>query len=447
MSNQLKQADDMTSVLARCIEDAKRAGAREAAARGYRVREVSLEFRDGKVEKISEATRRGVGIELFVNDRYSAVSTSDLRPDALKTLITDSIAVAKTLAPDPYRALPDPALYKGQSSVDLKLEDPKYDAVTADHTQRFAKELHDAARGVRGNEAILSVSSWAGTTLNENWLMTSNGFSGANRGTSYSVGAQVSAKDADGRRPEEYDYASSRLWSALPAADKIGRSAGERTLARLGAKKSASATMTVIVDNRSSGRLVSTLLAPLQGASIQQKRSFLENKLGQQLFSPLLTISDQPLLPGGFGSRTFDNEGIAARPRVVFEKGTLKSYYIDNYYGRKLKLAPTSGSTSNLAWELGTKSNPQLLADIKDGLLVTGFIGGNSNAGTGDFSLGLIGFRVRNGAIAEPVSEMNISGNSLEFWKKLAAVGNDPFPYSAMRTPSLVFEDVSIAGV
>jgi PmbA protein len=447
MSNQLKQTNDMPSVLARCIEDAKQAGAREAAARGYRVREVSLEYRDGKVEKISEATRRGVGIELFVNERYSVVSTSDLRPEALKQLITDSITVAKTLAPDPYRALPDPALYKGQSTVDLKLEDSKYDAVTAEKTQQYAKELHDAARSARGSDSILSVSSWAGSTLSENWLMTSNGFSGSNRGTSYSVGAQVSAKDADGRRPEEYDYASSRFWSALPKASEIGRSAAERTLARLGSQKSESSSMTVLVDNRSAGRLVSMVLAPLQGSAIQQKRSFLENKLGEQLFSPLLTITDDPLIPEAFGSRTYDSEGIAAKARPIFDKGTLKSYYIDNYYGRKLQMSPTTGSTSNLSWQLGSKSQQQLLAEMKNGLLVTGFIGGNANAGTGDFSLGVVGFRVRNGAIAEPVSEMNLSGNNLDFWKQLAAVGNDPFAYSAMRTPALVFEGVSVAGV
>jgi PmbA protein len=447
MSNQLKRSDDMMSVLAGCIDDAKRGGAREAAARGFRVREVSLEYRDGKVEKISEATRRGVSLELYVDDRYSVVSTSDLRPEALQTLITDSITVARTLAPDTFRALPDPALYKGQSNIDLRLEDAKYDAVTADKTQQVAQELHDAARGAKGNAAILSVSSWAGTTLSETWMMTSNGFSGANRGTSYSVGAQVSAKDADGRRPEEYDYASSRFWSALPNAGQLGRNAAERTLARLGAKKSPSAAMTVLVDNRSSGRLVNMLLGPLAGSSIQQKRSFLENKLGEQLFSPLLTITDDPLIPEAFGSRTFDSEGIAAKARPVFDKGTVRSYYIDNYYGRKLQTAPTSGSASNLSWQLGTKSQQQLLADIKDGLLVTGFIGGNANAGTGDFSLGLVGFRIRNGVIAEPVSEMNIAGNNLDLWKKLAAVGNDPFAYSAMRTPSLVFEDVSIAGV
>ena len=147
MSTTIHQSDDMASVVARCVETAKQAGAREASARGYRAREVSLEYRDGKVEKISEATRRGVSIELFVNDRYSMISTSDLRTDALRTFIGDSIAVAKVLAPDPYRALPDPSLYKGQSTVDLKLEDPKYDAFNAEASERYAKELHDAARG------------------------------------------------------------------------------------------------------------------------------------------------------------------------------------------------------------------------------------------------------------------------------------------------------------
>ena len=447
MTTKLNHSEDMASVVARCIDTAKQGGAREVAARGNRTREVSLEYRDGKVEKISEATRRGVSIELFVDDRYSMISTSDLRPDALRTFIGDSIAVAKALAPDPYRALPDPSLYKGQASVDLKLEDPKYDGVGTEVAERYAKALYDAARSTRGNESILSITTWAGSTLNENWLMTSNGFTGSNRGTSFSVGAQVSAKDVDGRRPEEYDYAMSRFWSTLPDAQSIGRKAAERTLARLGSQKSPSASMTVLVDNRAAGRLVSMLMSPLQGSAIQQKRSFLENKLGQQLFSPLLTLTDDPLIAQGFGSRLFDIEGIAAKPRAIFDQGTLKSYYIDNYYGRKLQMAPTSGSPSNLAWQLGTKSQQQLMAGIDDGLLVTGFIGGNANAGTGDFSLGVVGFRIRKGAIAEPVSEMNLAGNNFEFWKQLAAVGNDPFAYSAMRTPSLVFEGVSVAGV
>ena len=378
--------------------------------------------------------------------RYSSVGTSDLRPDALKTFISDSVAVARAIAPDPFRALPDPALYKGQSGANLQLEDPKYFGITADDGRKVAKVAHDAARTVKGADSILSVTSSYSSNLVENWMVTSNGFSGTNRGTSFFVSAQVSAKDGDGRRPEEYDYAGSRFWGSVPDVASIGANAAQRTLRRLGSKKGQTAEMTVLVDNRASGRLVSMLGQALQASNLQQKRSFLEGKLGQQVVSPLMTVSDDPLVTKGFGSRKFDNEGIAAKPRVVLENGVLRSYYIDTYYGRKLKMDPTSGSISNLSWKLGAKSQQELLADAKDALLITSFIGGNSNSGTGDFSVGVVGFRVRNGEIAEPVAEMNLSGNHLEFWKKLVAVGNDPFAYSAMRAPTLVFENVSVAG-
>ncbi|MFL6248661.1 MAG: TldD/PmbA family protein [Vicinamibacterales bacterium] len=437
---------DMLAIAQSCIAIARKAGASDAGARAYRVRDVSLDYRDGKVEKISESTTRGVNLQLYVDGRFSTVSTSDLRPEALKTFIGDTIAVARAIAPDPFRALPDAVLYKGQSDANLQLEDPKYFGVTADEGRKVAKSAHDAARTVKGSDAILSVTSSFSSNLVENWMVTSNGFSGANRGTSFFVSTQVSAKDGDGRRPEEYDYAGSRFWGSVPDAASIGASAAQRTMRRLGSKKGETAEMTVLIDNRAVGRLLGMLGQAMQASNLQQKRSFLEGKLGQQVVSPLMSITDDPLVIQGFGSRKFDNEGIAAKPRVVLDNGVLRSYYVDTYYGRKLKMDPTSGSISNLSWKLGTKSQKELLADAKDALLITSFIGGNSNSGTGDFSVGVVGFRVRNGEIAEPVAEMNLSGNHLEFWKKLVAVGNDPFAYSSMRAPTLVFENVSVAG-
>lgn len=437
---------DMLAIAQSCIAMAKKAGASDAGARAYRVRDVSLDWRDGKPEKIQESTTRGVSIQLYVDGRYGSISTSDLRPDALKTFIADGVALTKSIAPDPFRTLPDPELFKGRSEADLRLEDPKYSAVTADDGRKIAKSAEQAAKGVKGSEAILSVTTSFSSNLVENWMVTSNGFSGASRGTAFYTSAQVSVKDNDGRRPEDYDYAGARFVGDLVDAAAVGKSAALRAIARLGSKKGETAATMVAIDNRAAGRLIGMLGQALQAGAIQQKRSFLEGKIGQQVMSPLVTVIDDPLVPKAFGSRKFDNEGIAAKQRPVFEDGVLKSYYVDTYYGRKLKMAPTSGSTSNLSWKLGDKSQKQLLADLKDGILITGFIGGNSNGGTGDFSVGLQGFRVRGGEIAEPIAEMNLAGNHLEFWKKLVAIGNDPFPYSSMRTPTLVFENVSIAG-
>ena len=438
---------DVREIARAAMKSALAKGAKEAAATFNRSRNVSLEWRDGKVEKINEATTRGLTLQLYVDGRYSQVSSSDLRPEALDTFIADSISMTRVLSEDPFRSLPDPALYEGRASVDLQLEDPAYPTVTPDQRRKAAQQMEEAARAVKGAESILSVSTGFDDTRTESFRVASNGFEGTRVDTVFFVSASVSVKDADGRRPEDYSFGGSRFLGEVPAVSEVGRQAAERAISRLGAKKPPSAVMTLVIDNRAAGRLMGALGGPLSGASLQQKRSFLEGKLGQAVGSPLLDVVDDPLIPRAFGSRLYDGEGLAARKRPVFEKGVLRSYYIDTYYGKKLKMAPTSGGTSNLAWTLGPKPQAAILKDVGEGILVTGFLGGNSNGTTGDYSFGVQGFRIRGGERAEPVGEMNIAGNMLELLKKLTAVGNDPWPYSSMRTPTLVFEGVQLAGV
>ncbi len=437
---------DLLDVARAAVALALRKGAREAAGGAYRVRSVEVQWRDGQLENVSEATTRGLGLELYVDGRYSSVSTSDLRPEAVERFVEDGVALTRKLSVDPHRYLPDPKQYQGRAEVDLDLEDPHYGELDASRRLQLARDLEAAARAVKGSEAILSVTTGFGDTFAESARVHSNGFEGARRVTDFGMTAQVSVKDPDGRRPEDWDSASSRHFAALPGPEPIGRAAAERALARLGSAKGASAVLTMAVENRSAARLLGSLLGPLSAASLQQKRSYLEGKLGQQIGSALLDISDDPLVPRGFGSRLFDSEGMVARPFPLFQGGALRNYYVDNYYGRKLGMAPTTRGSSNLAWKLGSQGADELLAAMGDGILVTGFLGGNSNSTTGDFSHGVQGYRVRGGKRAEPVGEMNISGNHLELWKHLAAVGNDPYPYSAARTPTLVFEGVQFAG-
>jgi PmbA protein len=442
-----KKKNELLTTAEACVAMAKKSGAKDASARAYLARQVQLQWRDGQADRVSESTTRGVSLQLYVDGRYSTASTSDLRPDALKTFIADSVAIARTLAADPARALPSPDLYKGISKIDLQSEDPKYLEVTAAARRKAVAEMEEAARGVKNSEAILSVSSGFSDTLSETFLVNSNGFTGSSRSTAFFISTGVSVKDSDGRRPEDSAFAGTRFYAQLPSPAGVGREAAERAMSRLGSKKGDSGVMPMVIDNRAAGRLLGFMLAPLSGGSIQQKRSYLEGKTGQKIASELMTIVDDPLIPKAFGSRHFDSEGIAAKKFPVIEKGVLKNYYIDSYYGRKLEMAPTTGGPSNLSWGLGAKSQKALIADAKDGIFVTGFLGGNSNSLTGDFSVGIQGFRIREGVLAEPVAEMNVAGNLLEFWNALVAVGNDPYPYSSLRTPTLVFEGISFAGV
>jgi len=438
---------NLADVARQAVDLARQKGASEAAATASRMRDVEMQWRDGRLDKVSEATTRGLSLQLYVDGRYSAVSTSDLRPEALERFISDSVAMTRVLARDEHRRLPEPELYAGRTLVDLSIEDPRQATLTAEDRQRFVRELEAGARAVDSKGAILSVTTAFGDSLREIFRVSSNGFEGGLRGTQFVASAEVSAQDPDGRRPEESDYAVARFFENLPDAATLGRRAGERALGRLGATKGASAVLPMAVDNRAAGRLVSMLLGPMMGASLQQKRSFLDGKLGQGVGSERLALSDEPHLQRGLGSRLFDGEGLTARALPLFEGGVLRTYFIDTYYGRKLKARPTTGSPSNLSWKLGDKTQAALLADMKEGILVSGFLGGNSNPVTGDFSLGIQGFRVRGGKIAEPVGEMNISGNQLDLWKRLVAVGHDALAHSALRTPTLVFEGVPFAGV
>jgi PmbA protein len=438
--------ENMLQIAKQAISIAKAKGAQEAAAGASVTREIGVTWRDGKIEKISEATKRGLNLQLYVDERYSSVSTSDLRPEGIGSFIENAIALTRTLARDPHRSLPDPALYQNQPKADLQIEDPTYESVTAIDRRRMASELEAASRSVKGSEAFLSVTTNVGDTFSESVRVHSNGFEGSRRETTWNADATVTVKDNDGRRPEEYAWASTRFFKDLPDVAALGKLAGERALARLGAKKISSAVVPMIIDRRSSGRLLSYLTRALSAQALQQKRSFLEGKLDQAIGSAKLDIEDDPLLPKGLASRHFDGEGIAAKRIPIFKGGALRSFLVDTYYGKKLKMAPTTMSSSNLSWKLGDKSKEALIADIKDGILVTQFLGGNSNDTTGDFSLGVQGFAIRGGKLAEPISEMNISGSHLEVWKRLVAVGNDPFPYSNSRTPSLVFDAIQLAG-
>ncbi len=437
---------DLLEITRRAADLALRKGAREAAAGSYLARHVEVAWRDGKIERVTEATTRGLGLDLYVDGRYAAVSTSDLRPEALERFVEGSVALARTLAPDPHRRLPEPELYRGQAQVDLELEDPSHAGLDAGTRRRMAEAAEAAARSVPGAGKILSVTTGVSDTRAESTLVQTNGFEGTKRGTDFWISAETTVKDPDGRRPEEYGASGARFRAAVESPEAVGRRAAERAVARIGAVKGPSAVLPMAVDSRAAGRLVGALLGPLAAAAIQQKRSWLEGKLGASIGSPLLHVSDDPLVPRGLGSRLYDSEGIAARPFPIFERGALRTYFVDTYYGRKLGLPPTTARQSNLAWGLGDLSREGLLAAMGEGILVTGFLGGNSNGTTGDFSLGVRGFRVRGGKVAEPVGEMNVSGNHLELWKRLVAVGNDPYPYSSSRTPTLVFEGVQFAG-
>ncbi len=438
--------DSIVDVLAAAVALAKKKGAAEVGASATRSREVEMSRRDGKQENIKEALSLSMQLRLFVDGRYSVASTSDLRLSALDGFVDNAMSTARALAKDPFRSLPDAILYEGRASTDLQVFDASQPQVTAKQRQQVTEEIEAAARATPDAKDIISVAADWDDAMTERFLIHSNGLNVSSRSTSFGVSCQVSMKGADGRRPEDSDFARARYVNDLPPVAQLGRTAVERAASLLNATKGPSAVLPMLVDARVAGNLVRSFMGALVASSIQQKRSFLDGKVGQSIGSALFDLRDNPHLPKGFGSRLFDGEGLAAKPFVLFDKGVLKNFYTDTYYGKKAQLQPTTGGPSNITFVSGSSSVNELMAQMKEGIYVTGFLGGNSNSTTGDFSNGIRGFRIRNGKRAEALTEMNIAGNHLELWKSLVAVGNDPFAYSPMRSPTLLFDKMQFAG-
>jgi PmbA protein len=426
-------------------DHAKKSGADDAAVNVVNSRDIEVEIREGKVDKLKESTQNSLNISVYVNRRYSSQSTNDLRKESLGEFISEAVAMAKYLAEDEFRGLPDPKYYAGQSTIDLKTYDNKYESLTSDERVQFARAAEDAARS--RSDKIITCTAGFSDSMYDSVKVHSNGFEGTSRGTVYSAGAEATVRGEGDGRPSDWDWRTYRFRGELPSPKLLGEGAVDRALAKIGQKKIDSGVFDLVIENRAASRLLGSLLGPMSASSIQQKRSFLDGKLGEKIASDKFTMIDDPLMISGFGSQLYDGDGLATTRRVMIDKGVLKAYYVDWYYGRKLGMEPTVGGATNLIFEYGDKNLDELVAQMKKGILVTSFIGGNSNSTTGDFSLGIIGTYVEDGKAVRPVNEMNISGNLTDVMMQLVEMGNDPWVYSASRRPSMHFRDIQFSGV
>jgi PmbA protein len=437
---------ELKKIAEKACQRARAKGAKEVGAAVRSKRNYKVVVRDGKLEEIKSAESRGLTIRVFVDGRYGSHSTSELTPAALDRFVDDAVEMTRFLMPDKHRALPEPRYYEKRSTADLEIHDAAQAKVTMAERKRLAMEAHDAAREA-GGDKVISVGAGYSDSVTERVLVQTNGFADGERSTSFSVWADVSVNDAKlGKRPSDWDQAGARHRAKLASAADVGRRAARRALGQIGADKIKTCTLPVVIENRCVGRVLGGLLSPLGGQALDQKRSCFEGKEGQVVAARLLSIIDDPLLPSGWGSRRYDGEGITARRMPVIEEGVLRAFYVDTYYGRKLGRPPTTAGSSNLLFGAGKGDVDALCKAAGKAILITHFIGGNSNSTTGDFSHGIGGFLIEGGERSRPIASMNLSGSHLEFWKQLRRLGDDPYTESSQRTPSLLFKPLLVAG-
>ncbi len=436
-------------LLADLIARARAAGADAADAVLVAGTSLSVQRRLGATEHLERAEGRDLGLRVFVGRRSAIVSSTAVDPQGFSLLAERAVDMARIVPEDPYSGLAAEAAEVGAENLDLA--DPaEPDVATLIARASIAEDAARAIPGITNSEG-----AEAGYGRTEITLVTSAGFSGHYVRTSHSLSATALAGTGTGMQ-RDYDYSSAVHLADLEDPTAIGRSAGERAIARLNPVRAKTGNYPVIYDPRVAASLLGHFVGAINGASVARGTSFLKDKMGARIFAPGITIIDDPRRHRGLRTRPFDGEGVPTRALTLIEDGILATWLLDSRSARQLGLkttghasrgtsGPPSPSSTNLYFQPGKLTPAELMADITEGLYVNELIGMGVNGVTGDYSRGAAGFMIRNGKLAEPVAEITIAGTLQEMFTHLTPA-NDLRFRRGTDAPTVRIESMMLAG-
>ncbi|MCX8133934.1 MAG: TldD/PmbA family protein [Roseococcus sp.] len=441
----MTDADRLSALLAA----AKRAGADQADALLVHSASLSVQRRLGALEQIERAESLDLGLRVFVGHRVAVVSGTDADPSGFAALAERAVAMARLVPEDRHAMILDAP--PPMDPRPLELDDGQAPEVEA--LLRRAAEAEEAALAVRG--VTNSEGASAGWARTRRALATSRGFFGAYARSSHSVSVTALAGEGTAMQ-RDYDYASRTHLSELEDAALVGRRAGEQAVARLNPRRPKSARLPVVYHPRVAASLLGHLANAINGASIARGTSFLKDALGTPVLPRGMYVWDDPLRPRGPRSRPFDGEGQPGRRRALIEDGVLTTWLMDSRSAAQLGRSttghaargtggPPAPAPTNLWLEAGHVTPRELMGDIVEGLYVTELIGMGVNGITGDYSRGAAGFMIRDGRIAEPVSEITIAGRLPEMFRMLHAANDLEFKRGT-DAPTLRVDRMTLAG-
>jgi PmbA protein len=434
--------------------------ARTAVKRGASVSEViirrrtefSVGVRHGEVETLKQSSDQGLGLRVLLDGKQASVAGSDLSREALDTLVSEAVELARATSPDDNAGLPHPDEFTSHVP-DLALYDPAIQALTPEEGIELALRAERAAAEASPLVTNFEAGGFESVTGSMT-LANSLGFSGWYRASSCSLSTVPIAADA-GRMQRDYWYDTRRKYADLDSPEQIGVKAAERTIRKLGARPVPTQSVPVIFEPNVARELLGDIFQAVSGESILRKASFMVGRLGEQIATRNLTVIDDGTIPGALGSRPFDAEGLPTRRTVIIRSGVLESFLLNTYTARKLGLKSTGNcarglvgspgvEAGNLYIEPGTHSAEEIIGSVSKGLLVTELIGFGVNIVTGDYSRSASGMWIEGGEIAFPVQGVTIAGSLKEMLRSIEMIGSDLDFRGSVVSPTLMIGRMTI---
>jgi PmbA protein len=411
--------------------------------------------RVGQIEKLQQSISKGLGMRIFKGGAQAITYTTDFTDKSVKSLAAQALDIVRISNPDKYNGLAPKELL-GVYDGKLQMFDESLASMSPQRKIEVAKEMEAAGRAYDKRITNSRGSSWSDTTRQVT-LANSDGFAGQYRTTSANMSLSMLAEE-NGVKQTDYWFSTNRFVSKLASAKEVGEEAARRAVRKLGGRKVKSQKVPVVVPPEVSSDFVGMVFGAASGGSIFRKASFLVDKVGAQIASPLVTIIDDATIEDGLASRPFDGEAVRSSKVTVVDGGVLKTYICDAYSGRRLNVKPTghagrgytggpSVNSTNLYMKAGATDPKEMVKGVKQGLYLTELFGQGTNFVTGDVSMGAGGFWIENGEITYPVQEITLAGNMLTLLKSVTAVGNDlSWKLGSTAAPTLLISEATIGG-
>ena len=436
--------NDLTAAAQKACDAAIAAGADFADVHAHCGTSLSVSIEDGAIKSSDAETGCGLSVRAFYRGGVGWYSSDALDPDAAAEAGRAAGALARQADPDPdFKSLPEPAEYAKVEGL--------YDEAVAGLS--IGELIRHSLANVEGAlsaqpKAIVGGESSAGSA--ESALVNSLGVVISERGSYVSCYTSAAIRRGDDVGMfYDFDFAR-RLADFDPQG--LGARAAEEAAKFLGARDIETKDLPVVFGPLASRGLLIPLVFSANAESVQRKRSFMVGKLGEQVASALVTLIDDPLIPGGMSSGGHDGEGTARRRLTIIERGVLQTYLHDCYTAGKAGVQSTGHSTrggispTNVNPQLGEKTAAEIIREVDEGLYFNA--GGLSpNSTTGDVSSSIdFAFKLERGELAYPVKKGAMGGNLIELLKAVDAISSDCRAEPGSMMPTVRVTSARIAG-
>jgi PmbA protein len=417
--------------------------------------EFSTLVRLGQVETLKESGSKAIGIRVFNGKRAASTYSSDFSREGLDRMLNSALELSRITSADPYAGIPEPEEL-GSLSGELDLYHPDVYSLAGEERISYARRAEKAALDYDPRIKNSEGGSFDAATGHK-ILANSHGFVGEYRRSYCSVAAVPIARSENGAMQRDYWFSLARSLGRLESPEQVGRTAAQRTLRRLGAKKVKTTQVPVVFDPLVATSILQHIFEGVNGDSVYRGASFLAGKLGQKVANDCVSVIDDGSMVGGFGTSPFDGEGIPTRRTQVIENGVLKSYLLNTYTAKKLGLQTTANASRGLAGtpgigpgnfflQPGSKTSQQIVGGVRLGLYVTEFLGQGVNLVTGDYSRGASGLWILGGEFAYPVEEITVAGNLKEIFLSITEIGNDLEFRGSVASPTIRIDGLTVGG-